>query len=965
MAALHQIGYSLTCLSFSALLLASCLPGEDDVAKRYNDINQKAHIENTGNSLMQAANNMSGFLTAQSMRIKAPLNEVSLTSVNTEEPVEPSNPPGVGVVKCEGGMLGAMAFFTEQPKGVPPLSQSGQTMMRALSERFGGRAVGWHGGGQTILPEMVEDVVCGTISGIIENSPIFAAGFVYGESKTNKITLPDPNKVTYPSIFRELTVPCPSGFSGTIQRKQECKLKTDEEDGEVEEIKIKTGKVERGSVTADAYEVDAVRIKKRWECDASQDVTVPPSATEITAFCRDNANNMSKPGDNPISVTLENFKENLETGSTGNYYQVICREGAEGTGLCRNQRYTPPAGWTIKCDSEPQDARYVTNPTFESTGARTQPMVDWDNGLITPSGTEVDCGRGWDGDIKWEYQLRQCRLYSPEGVIAPEQPKTIYWMGQVAMKCKREPKPGENWIAECPVGVGDIFIKKRYLMNDFVALKPKSYDKGKVSVGEIFVGAADTKTEERLQKDEFKDTSRLCGEVGGSNWDDCNRKTASALNTAGSDKEFSEAIMAAVGSPAMSSIPIACNTEGQTCKTMGDVKNLIILVDRSGSMSGGSSQVTYTVPVCSTLVLDYFDAGPNRIEGCGILDAFVPEYSGYTPGSCNDPDPRTCDEMDNNPDTYFTPETNAEIDSLSARLAGLTRSAPNPPDWEYALRNGVKCGTGWYGGQCRRGAPEGPQESCAGNCVTGDYDRTMNRIDAVNQYITGLIVPSLKKGVKVTYGQIRERVTGLCPPFCKYHPDYNIFTYEICRDGQVEYYVEYIPGTNIPIRINSRPIKCNLDADQREIQNNIGTDGAKNRTPFYGALVETINEAMNSGATGEGTYVMIISDGYPTDGTRDGITGVCSGSKPVYKYIQERMPGSVVNMLLMAPERRLQAECNNVRSAAGWNFVDSNDIDALSNFMNTKFPVYMPELGAPMCREYFKVNNIAGYLYSE
>jgi hypothetical protein len=947
----------------ATLLVSACLPGEDDVAKKYNDINQRAHIENTGNSLMQAANNTAGYLTAKSMRRKAPLNEIPLTQFTTvDDNSEPALPPGIGIAKCEGGMLGAMAFFIEQPKGVPPLSQSGQTMMRALSERFGGHMVGWHGSGQTTLPQIVEDVGCEPIDGIVENSPIFAAGFVYGEDNGDPISLPDPNKVTYPTVSRDLTLPCPSGYSGVIQRKQDCKLETDEDGEDAEKVTFKTGKIDVAHVQEGGYELEAVRIKKRWECDESQDVKVPPSASEIAAFCRNNADNMEKPGDNTIPIQLENFKENLETGGTGNYYQVICREGAEGTGLCRNQRYTPPAGWTIKCDNEPQDPRYVVNPTFETTGVRTQPLVDWDNGLITPSGTEVDCGRGWDGDIKWEYQLRQCSLYSPEGVIAPEQPKTIYWMGQVAMKCKREPKPGENWIAECPVGVGDIFIKKRYLMNDFVALKPKSYDKGQASVGEVFVGTADAKTEERLQKDEFKDTSRLCGEVGGPDWDDCNRKTASALNTAGSDKAFSDAIMAAVGSPAMSSIPIACNTEGQTCKTMGDVKHLIILVDRSRSMRGGGGNVSYLTPQCRTQVAHYFDSS-NVNAACNIIDNFTPEYAIHTPVDCSTlpPEDQTeCYNDNNDFDKNFTEETNALATSLGAQLSGLAKTSQNIESWKRMLQYGIKCSTAWHGGICLRGETVGPQDTCVGNCVSAQVEAVdTTRIDAVNRYITGLIVPSLKKGVKVTYGQIRNKMDWF--PFPKTVPDYQIFTHEICRDST----------NTVTFMINGKPhtfswsIYCNLADDQREIQNRIGNDSARHGTPMYGALVDTINEAQREGATGEGTYVMIITDGYPTDRRRDGITGVCAGSKPIYKYIQERMPGSVVNMLLMAPDEQLQSECDRVRSAAGWSFVDSGDLHALSNFMETKFPVYMPELGAPMCSEYFKTNNIAGYMYSE
>ncbi len=54
---------------------------------------------------------------------------------------------------------------------------------------------------------------------ILPGSPIAAAGFQYKED-----ALPDPQKVIWPSVDRAVTVKCPTGFEGVIQREKKCTL---------------------------------------------------------------------------------------------------------------------------------------------------------------------------------------------------------------------------------------------------------------------------------------------------------------------------------------------------------------------------------------------------------------------------------------------------------------------------------------------------------------------------------------------------------------------------------------------------------------------------------------------------------------------------------------------------------------------------------------------------------------------
>lgn len=178
MAASNRFFCSLACLGVSVLLLTSCLPGED--LARENEFNQRTQINNTAYSLYQTANNMAGYLTGQSRRRKAPLSEIPITALATaEKNVEPKAPQGVKVIKCETGMLGAMVYFTEDTKGVPPLRISGAAMVRTLSERHDDKYVEWYRNGAATLPKLAEEKGCWDIEGIVEGSPIFLAGFAF------------------------------------------------------------------------------------------------------------------------------------------------------------------------------------------------------------------------------------------------------------------------------------------------------------------------------------------------------------------------------------------------------------------------------------------------------------------------------------------------------------------------------------------------------------------------------------------------------------------------------------------------------------------------------------------------------------------------------------------------------------------------------------------------------------------
>lgn len=610
MAALNRICYSLACLGISALLLASCLPGEDDLA-RESEFNQRTQINNTAYSLYQTANNMAAYLTGQSRRVKAPLSETYITNkASAENNIEPSPPEGVKVVKCESGMLGAMVYFTQNPKGIPPLAISGSAMARKLAERHDERYVGWYENGRITLPKLAEENGCTDTNGIVEGSPIFLAGFAYGSDDGNPIILPDPNKATWPKVGKAVTLPCPSGFSGSITRKQDCKLITDEDGAEAEDITFRTGVVEMGSVQDPGYELKAVRKKKRWECDPSQNKNVPPTTDEIMKFCRNDANNMEKPDDNVITLTAESFKQILE-GSGPGYYTYACRRNADGTNKCDTIPYTPTLPQTtLRCDRNAIPERYVINPKLPIEVDDAGNVVS-DTPGATKTGTivgDAECGNGWRGDLIAGYEVRACQLVKTvDGVETPiKQAQTIYKIGYVGARCKAPPKEAAY---DCPRPYsGDVILREENSMTKPLALQLQPAARGEWSKSIIpwslfggLLGNTNAETSARAGKEGYRIARRNLQGVA-------NPRFTSWL----------ESTMM----PDLSKEVTGCKLTEQTCELPPDRIELGIIFDRSGSMLKFGDQPTNLTSAtnrmaCRARIEDIFT---DKEAACALLE---------------------------------------------------------------------------------------------------------------------------------------------------------------------------------------------------------------------------------------------------------------------------------------------------------------------------------------------------------
>lgn len=409
----------------SVIFLSSCLPDEGDVSARYNAINQRAHIENMAGSLATSAQNLSGYLVASQMKRKTPLQDdgkilsdkpTDFTVQNNPKPVPPI---GVHVSSC--GKYGAISYFTQIPTGVASLKQQGNTMAASLVSRFGNDAVGMKDTTGIQLPKKGLTLGCTVGDDIQEGSPIFVAGFLAPDGLDG---LPDPKKTTQPTFKRDITVPCPNGTDGVIKREQICQLKFADN-----ETTQEIGTIEIGNATNEIQ-----RLNRTWECTPDLSTTLPPpTSQEISTYCRDPSQDITKPADDVIELQIPSLKQELEANGPG-YYTFFCRKNQDGSNTCDAQPYTPGPRTFLKCDKDLPPPRFVINPY--------NPLQLNASGELLGNESEIrDCGRGWHGKMTARYLARRCQLMKTNtagGTEVVSTAQTIYRIGYAQAQCETD-----------------------------------------------------------------------------------------------------------------------------------------------------------------------------------------------------------------------------------------------------------------------------------------------------------------------------------------------------------------------------------------------------------------------------------------------------------------------------------------------------------------------------------------------
>ncbi|WP_375447196.1 hypothetical protein [uncultured Fibrella sp.] len=432
---------------FATVMLGGCLPGEEDAATRYSNLNKTAAIHNAGISLGQAANNELAYQKALRMRPTAVLGtqDVDTTSntssiLNNPKPVVPK---GVRVDVCNGtgaqNAFGAIAYFMTSPTGVANLSLTGESMAASLAEQYGFDHVGIQKASGADMPKQAAELGCPTpASGVIAvGSPIVTVGFPYRDS-----LLPDPNLTTDVTFTRDITIPCPTPLTGVVKRQQLCTLKSIDGAHATKELTtIQVGN--RYSAETDYATNNAQRVNKEWVCSPDLKQPLPATTTaEQTAYCRDPNNNITKPVNNIQAIDISNIKQKLDTGIDG-YYTFLCN--TNGTGKCVATPYTPPPEVKIRCEANPVNGRFVVNPAIPlQLNGVGEVQAD-----PAKTGTQ-DCGRGWRGNLTARYMVKRCNLYRKTGntdtLIGQKQ--TIYHIAYAAAKCSTD----VTTYAQCPTG---------------------------------------------------------------------------------------------------------------------------------------------------------------------------------------------------------------------------------------------------------------------------------------------------------------------------------------------------------------------------------------------------------------------------------------------------------------------------------------------------------------------------------
>ncbi|HEY1096495.1 MAG TPA: hypothetical protein VGF14_04585 [Alphaproteobacteria bacterium] len=602
----------------AALCLSGCLPGEEEVAKKYNNINQRTSIENTGLSLVQAANDMSAYLVAGNLVRRSPLDDLGVTTLYTvpdEDNPKPTMPAGIKVATCSfvpgddlpddhsQRKLSAVAYFVAQPKGIPALKTTSGTMAKVLSERFGGEAVGLvDGKGGVQYPKLAEDAECmPTLTDAIPFSPIFAAGFKY-EGAIGTL-IPDAKKTTWPSVYRDITIPCPAPYQGVVKREQHCRLITDESSVTPEEGVIDLASKKFGGKSENTIK----RIEKTWDCDPPDGQTLTPTTEEIDASCRDPNAGLSPQADNTIQMNVDNIKELLDNGS-GQYYTFKCRRNANGTNSCDTKPYNPnvnvPSGTFLRCDPQPVPEQYVINPIV--------PMQVDANGKViseTPNAAKTgailgnrSCGQGWTGDLIAGYQVRACRLIKVvNGVQTPMKlAQTVYKIGYVGARC-RAPAKEETYFCPRPF-YGNLTLRESNYMTKPLALQLGTAPAGSWTPSTIpwsifgIVGNANTETRARAAAEGYK----------------ISRYALQGM----SNPTFSSRLEATM-QPDMKKEIDGCKLAGQACEYPPSPIKLGIVFDRSGSMKLSTSTTSSNRMDCRASLGDIFT---DQVAACGLLD---------------------------------------------------------------------------------------------------------------------------------------------------------------------------------------------------------------------------------------------------------------------------------------------------------------------------------------------------------
>ena len=395
-------------------------------------------------------------------------------------------------------------------------------------------------------------------------------------------------------------------MTGVVKRDQSCELESLDDESKREDSKVvfggkprtKVSKKDKGSAATqnvaladqDGTSNDVQRMKRTWKCTPDLTALPPPTAAETASYCRDPANDITKPADQAISMTTDNLK----IFSRIQWPVLITLLNARMAGMV----IVLPARGQVPAHPDPLVRTSLLL-------CRLTPLY----GVTTKTGVILgsrDCGQNWYGDLIAGYQVRSCNLIrSVDGVeTILKTAQTIYRIGYVGARCKQPPKEVSTYFCPRPYK-GQLTLREENYMTKPLALQlgtslPATWTPSTIPWMRIpgILGNANAETMARAAQEGYKVSRRPLEGVQNPDF-----------------TSFLEGVM----QPDMVKQVTGCKLAGQGCELPPSPIKLGIVFDRSGSMTDKPQPVLTSATNRMSCVAPYESIFTDKTAACDIL----------------------------------------------------------------------------------------------------------------------------------------------------------------------------------------------------------------------------------------------------------------------------------------------------------------------------------------------------------
>lgn len=521
-----------------SVFVAACLPGEKRAANRNKIMTQTSVEAVTALSMSQTLENEAARIQAMVQEI---FNEGGVTSEDAYNALitgggfTPTKSELVGVGLCPGN-TGMFAYLrTNKINGLGNLSDNApaEKIRKSLVERYDSNSVGMYKGGEVVgVPTFCETAVAASGGDIADNSPVVVlnAPIIADDKKTHVYS-------NYEYVVGEGTAGlagCPAGYTGQkIYRREVVHLDVADEEKPVEQS---AWDLISDTCAEPKIEKEAIidwSLSDQGNVDWLKKLSEPPSIDpRKMVLCDSNGNcEQIAPDDAEKRIVECGPPQNGDKPAMDPMIAVNLTEVSEATGCS----YV-----SALADGPDGEKRYsLSGCTVPETNNCTAYEIA--KGVIALEGDQcaTSCGKGWYGNISSNYQYRACTVNEVDqdgNITEVEAARSIYNYYNTSVDC----------------------TKDNYRAADLTCnMTNAAATSGKMEVkleGEIHV--------------KLDDNGNLPTPLR-------QAKTAEEFDQAAIDGGYATDTGAITG----------CNANANTCKSLSNIDFLVVLVDRSSSMS--------------------------------------------------------------------------------------------------------------------------------------------------------------------------------------------------------------------------------------------------------------------------------------------------------------------------------------------------------------------------------------------